>query len=196
LSVPNGRRSALVFLSDRTDAPVCEDVALAADDQVLAQLAKDVQAKFTTDSTPRDASAIGWTLDLTTLKLLDRLQNAAESGTVSASTPALPDEMAAVLASCAGEVGRHGSSLDEVLRGLVNREDLDNRLLAENLIFLEDSSPASRVRAYDWLNERGKAPAGYDPLGSPEERRKALEAAENPPAPTTAPTADATGDAK
>jgi hypothetical protein len=30
------------------------------------------------------------------------------------------------------------------------------------------------VRAYDWLAARAGAPAGYDPLGSREERRRAL----------------------
>jgi hypothetical protein len=40
---------------------------------------------------------------------------------------------------------------------------------------LEDSSPASRVRAFDWLTARGRAPAGYDPLGTPRQRRAALE---------------------
>jgi len=54
---------------------------------------------------------------------------------------------------------------------------LDARVIAENLIYLEDASPASRVRAYDWLQSRGRAPAGFDPLGTPRERRDALEKA-------------------
>jgi hypothetical protein len=65
------------------------------------------------------------------------------------------------------------------------RAEFENRIMAENIIFLEDNSPASRVRAYDWLKARGKAPAGFDPLGPARERRIALDKAANPP--TTAP---------
>jgi hypothetical protein len=50
-------------------------------------------------------------------------------------------------------------------------------VIAENLSYLEDASPSARVRAYDWLRTRGRAPAGYDPLGTIKERRNALDAA-------------------
>ena len=67
----------------------------------------------------------------------------------------------------------------------------------ENLIALEDSAPAARVRAYDYLAARGKALPGYDPLAPAKARRAALEKArEVPPAaatqPAKAPTARAT----
>ena len=65
----------------------------------------------------------------------------------------------------------------EVLKGAGSAADLRTRLLAENFIQLEDSSPAARVRACDWLAARGIAPAGYDPLGPPKARREALERA-------------------
>ena len=39
----------------------------------------------------------------------------------------------------------------------------------------ELASPALRVRAYDWLADRGQAPPDYDPLASPRARRAALE---------------------
>jgi hypothetical protein len=54
---------------------------------------------------------------------------------------------------------------------------LAKKLTAENRILLEDASPASRLRAYDWLAVRGLAPAGFDPFGSLAERRAALLAA-------------------
>ena len=44
-------------------------------------------------------------------------------------------------------------------------------------MYLEDSSPSARVRAYDWLAARGRAPQGYEPLGPARERRRALDAA-------------------
>jgi hypothetical protein len=44
------------------------------------------------------------------------------------------------------------------------------------------------VRAFDWLNARGRAPSGYDPLGPVKERRKAIDAtvAANPALPAAA----------
>ena len=75
----------------------------------------------------------------------------------------------------AGEAGRHAASIEQLTRGVGGRADFDGRVLGENLIFLEDSSPSSRVRAYDWLQSHGHAPAGYDPLGPPKARRAALE---------------------
>jgi hypothetical protein len=195
LDMPGARRSALVFLATRTDAPWCEDVALVADDAALDRLAQETRKQLTSATTPQSDSAVGWALDHATLSMLTQLLNAANSS----NAPRVPDELAAVLASRAGEAGRHSSSMEEVTKGLASREDLDNRLLAENLIFLEDSSPASRVRAFDWLGARGRAPAGYDPLGLPRERRQALErglataAGATTTAPTTAPAATAGG---
>jgi hypothetical protein len=50
--------------------------------------------------------------------------------------------------------GRFKLHVEEILRGLTGSADLQNRLIAENYIYLEDSSPASRVRAFigtSWL---------------------------------------------
>ncbi len=186
LGIANGRRSALVYLSSQTGAGLCQDTALVAGDDALADLAKQIQSKLSAETAPEDSAAIGWTLDRTTLEFLDQLLNVSTGGTPGAAPgkepPKMPDELSAVLASYAGEPGRHASSMDEIMRGLVNRQDLENRLLAENLIFLEDSSPASRVRAFDWLSARGKAPAGFDPLGTNESRRDSLEKALSNPA--------------
>jgi hypothetical protein len=165
-----GRRSSLAFLADQTGASLCEDLAMEADDAVLTQLVKNIQAKVAAHSLPTNDSNVGWLLDHTALELLAKISNDAANGT----TP-MPAELTSVLTTHTGEVGRHPSSLDDVLRGLSTRAELDNRLLAQNLIFLEDSSPASRVRAFDWLNSRHHAPAGYDPLGPVKARREAIE---------------------
>jgi len=53
---------------------------------------------------------------------------------------------------------------------LRNRGDHRRGSRTEDLLQL-----ASRVRALDWLAARGLAPAGYDPLGDPAQRRAALE---------------------
>ncbi|QOV91473.1 hypothetical protein [Humisphaera borealis] len=171
LSSASRLRPTLVYLAGQTGARLCEDVALVADDSVLAKLAE--QGKATLDGAlnagvaggPGDASAVGWLLDKASFELLGKLFNEGK----------LPPELSAVLANHAGEAGRNVASIEEVSRNLGSRQDLDNRLLAENLIYLEDSSPSARVRAFDWLRARGRAPAGFDPLGTPKERRIALE---------------------
>jgi len=171
LDIPTARRTALVFLAGRTSAHACEDVALVADEATLAKLAQQVRSSVTAVTTPQTDAAIGWTLDHAAFDFLAQLLADASA---SGAAP-MPDELAATLAAHAGEAGRHPSSMQQVLRQVGGREDLDNRLLAENFIFLEDSSPASRVRAFDWLTAHGRAPAGYDPLGTPRQRRQALE---------------------
>ena len=101
----------------------------------------------------------------------------------------LPGELSAILTLHAGEAGRHAGALDEAIRTSATREQFNLRLIAENYIYLEDSSPASRVRAFDWLFAQGRSPAGYDPLGPAKDRRAALERALNP-TPATLPTSN------
>jgi hypothetical protein len=162
---PERRRSALVFLSNQTGARICEDVALVADDATLARMCEPIVTRVNDDPLLHTREALGWLLDQSSFKLL------AES----LAGGKMPPELEAVLTQHAGEAGRHAGSLDEVMRGTGNRQDLENKLTAENFIFLEDSSPASRVRAFDWLRARGRAPAGYEPLGNMKDRREALE---------------------
>ena len=184
-------RASLVYLAGQTKAHLCEDVALVADDATLAALVAQARAVLappapaTTAWTPgavatsaqamptgpADLDAVGWTLDKATFVLLGQL----------VANNKLPTELAGVLSTHMGEAGRHPSSFEEVGRAAAGRADFDNRLVAENLIYLEDSSPSARVRAFDWLRGRGKAPAGYDPLGEPRDRRAALDRAANGP---------------
>ncbi len=167
------RRSALVFLAEQTQASLCQDFVLVADQSTLERLSADIQSKVKigSDDPPQSDAQVGWTLDQTTLELLSQLLNTSSvNGGVK-----MPAELSAVLTNYTGEPGRHASSIEEILHGVSNRQDLENRLLAENLIFLEDSSPASRVRAFSWLTARHQAPVGFDPLGSPRDRRNALE---------------------
>jgi hypothetical protein len=175
LDRPEGRRAALVFLGDQTGAQILPELALVADDAVLAGVA----ARLRDPSGPRrdappmiDKQALGWKLDLTALGLLRDMQSSGK----------FPRELAAVLLAQTGEAGRHASSLEEILSGLTGYAQFERRLVAENTQYLEDGSPAARVRAYDWLRARGQAPPGYDPLASPRERREALEKALHPSA--------------
>jgi hypothetical protein len=167
LSDPNRRRSALVYLATQTGATLCRDVALAADQPSLDRLSAAIRravAASPGQSAP-DADALGWTLDRATFQMLG-----AELADAS-----LPPELMAVLVACAGQAGRDAGSIEEVSKSLATRSDFANRLLAENFIYLEDSSLSARVRAFDWLSARGQAPPGYDPAGPPKDRRDALE---------------------
>ncbi len=171
LTPAKGRRSTLVFLAGQTGASICEDLAMDGDDATLDRLVKAITSKVDVKAPAENNLTVGWLLDHTALEELARVAVDSSNGT------RVPGELLAVLTAHTGEVGRHPSSLDLVLKGVASRTDLNNRLLAENMIFLEDSSPASRVRAYDWLNARHLAPAGYDPLASGRARRDALEKA-------------------
>lgn len=171
LDVPERRRASLTYLTGQTGAGFCSDVVLTADDAVLADLAATVKSAIAAQPGPLTADGAGWMLDRAAFEHLQKLM----------SKEILPAELRAVLTFHFGEAGRQAGSLDEIARGLRSRRDFDTKLIEENLIFLEDSSPSSRVRAYDWLNARKLAPAGYDPLGDPRERRKAIERALTPP---------------
>ena len=154
-------------LSRRPDRrALSRDLYLLADDATLAKLLDDVGKRLAkVSSNDRSDDALAWQLDLSSLAFLSQ----------TLSDGHLPPTLAAVLTDYAGEAGRHPGSMEEISKGLANRDDLERRLIAENMIYLEDSSPAARVRASDWLASRGKVLAGYDPLSTPRQRRDALE---------------------
>jgi hypothetical protein len=176
LSSPTRRRAALVYLADQTGATICQDVALVADDTVLAHLADEVKTEAGPALQAGDVTTAGWAMDRSAITVLQPLLTSAT----------LPDELFAVLTEHLGEPGRHAASLDDVMHGAASRQDLDQRLVAENFIYLEDSSPASRVRAFNWLQARHIAPAGFDPLAPAKQRRKALDQALSAPPATQA----------
>jgi hypothetical protein len=163
----DARRRAMVYLAGQTGAQLCGDAALVADDATLQQFAADARAGAASAKPPYTPEALGWVLDRACLAWCARLSGENR----------LPPELSAVLSTYAGEAGRRPASLEEMLRAANSRAALDARLVSENLIYLEDSAPSARVRASDWLLARGRAPAGYEPLGPPRERREALERA-------------------
>ncbi len=183
MNSPSHRRTSLALLANQTHASLAEDIAMEASDATLQQVVES--AKIPPGSQP--SPTLGWQLDRAALAVLARQFDAAANSTNGAK---LPDELAAVLTAHTGEVGRHPSSLNDVLTGSNSRADFDNRLIAENTIYLEDGSPASRVRAFDWLKSHGHEPVGFDPLAPAKQRQKQLEHALNPPTsePINAPT--------
>ena len=116
--------------------------------------------------TDRSDAALAWLQDVSSFQITGRLLSENQ----------LSPDLSAVLTDFAGEAGRHPASIEEINRKLSTRAELENRLITENTIYLEDNSPAARVRALDWLKSRGHAPANFDPLGTPRQRRDALQA--------------------
>ena len=164
LRVPASRRQALLFMAEKGGARIAADTAISASDKVLEKIAAPLIA---TRTARLDRAALAWLLEKSTLEVLLDLH----------SRNVLPPELAAVLVRQAGEAGLQPSSLEEVVKSSRGFQDLEERLVTENYIFLEDSAPASRIRALAWLEARKKAPEGYDPLAAPRERRVALEKA-------------------
>jgi hypothetical protein len=164
---PKARRAAMVYLAAQAGADFSRNAYLVADDAALSRMLDDVAKRVAADqSSDRSDAALAWLLDCSTCQILAK----------SLSGNQLSPQLQTVLTDFAGEAGRNPSSMDQITRNLTSRADLDKRLLTENRIYLEDGSPAARVRAFDWLKSRGKAPNGFDPLGSPRARRDALQA--------------------
>jgi len=167
LDDPSRRRAALVYLAGQGDARLCEDVAMLADDALLNQIAAAVRHDAPAAINSGDLAAYAW--------ILDRSAIAAMQPLLAKAT--LPPELFAVLTQHFGEPGRHAAAVDEIMRGTSNGSELRQKLVSENYIYLEDSSPAARVRAFEWLRTQKLAPAEFDPLGSPKQRRQTLDQA-------------------
>ncbi len=168
LGQPSVRRASLVYLAGQTGADLTQDIAAVAKAPVLRALVRAVEAN-TTDARTMTIAELGWVLDKTTYQLLDEMQK----------TKPLPEQLRIALALHLGEAAWHASSLEEINRGLASRHDYRLRIIKENLIYLEDSSPADRLTAFDWLKSRQLAPPGYNPLAANQARMTALSHAEN-----------------
>ena len=166
------RRRAGVFLAAESGASLALDTLLVADDATLESLGAAWRQTIGEDM---DALVRGdrlaWSLESTAARWLAQ---AAESG-------ALPAELEAVLLRQTGVVGRSPSLLTEYVEESDGLAAWRERIEQENRLALEDNLPAARVRAFDWLAVRGLQPPNYDPLGSREERRAALLAADIAP---------------
>jgi hypothetical protein len=156
----------MVYLAGESGTELFGDVALVAPEEALAELAGRLRERLGDPPPAMQAAQLGWQLDVVTLEHLAALQ---------ASEKMVP-ELNGVLARFAGEAARNAGSLEELTR-VRGREQLRARLISENFTYLEDASPSARVRAYEWLRSRGRAPAKYDPLGPAKERAAAIDAA-------------------
>ena len=178
-------RAALVFVarpaSDQ-DPSLAVDLALFAELELIREVLVAAAGAFAAlpdpstngrqdaqgaTSDPLSPPERAWIVERAAFVQLARMQ--LEAG--------LEPALEAALLRHTGEAGRYPSTVDSLARQSANRAAFERALVEENAIFLRDRNPAARVRAYDWLAERGAAPAGYDPLGIDAERNAALAAA-------------------
>lgn len=165
LSAGGDPRATITYLANQANAKLCESLALSADRRVLDLLSHNILE--TGKQLPsRDRNTVRWILDRTAYLLLAQL--------AEVETPPCPEELLSLLMEQAGEVGAHPDAVRGIVKEATGSDDLAARLVAENFIYLEDASPASRVRAFDWLRARDLAPKAFDPLGTVKERRTAL----------------------
>ena len=169
IASPPTRKNAVLLLAGETGSLLTEDFALTADyDQLNAYCELLIRkATAAVAEKPLDAPGLAFVLESTCVEHLTALL----------SKDKLPGELQAVLLKHAGQAARQASSLEEAVKTSKTVEALRSRISEENWIALEDSLPPARVRAFDWLNARGEAPQGFDPLAASKERRTALEKA-------------------
>jgi len=160
-------RRALVLLADRVGAPMAGDFALVATGEVLGGFRVRLRGHAAELAEPTGEHA-AWALEESLCAYLAERMGHEE----------LPAEVAAILVRHLGEVARSPGTLEELAAVSTALEDFAGRVRRMNRLYLEDSDPAARTRAFDWLDGRGEVPPGYDPLGPAEERREALRAAE------------------
>jgi hypothetical protein len=167
LQSPINERRALLHLAQQTNAPLVKDIALSGTEIVVGQLSQAVTNEYMSGSVT-NSEMVGWMLERTAYSLLANLL----------STDQATPELEAVLVRHTGQVGRHASTIEELIAGTNSIEELQGYAVRENFIYLEDISPAARTRAFEWLLSKGEAPDGYDPLAPLKERRAVLNRVE------------------
>ena len=161
------RRDALVYLAGRSGADLTGAILYILPAKLLRTLAAKTHAHLTGKQEGKGALSrndIAWILDRAALHLLS----------AEVDRGRLLPELEAILIQHVGEVARHPDLLEEFADTAENQEAFRDLVLEENRLFLENVSPASRIRAHDWLAERGAVPEGYDPLAPARTRRRAL----------------------
>jgi hypothetical protein len=158
-------RAPLLYLARVGEAPLTEDLALGADLACLQAWVQGLPKEALNDQST--VQYIVWQVECAAWYSLSSRAQRGE----------LPMGLEATLLRHAGEAARYPSGLAEGAPRALSQEAWLEHLVAENLLFLEDSNMSARVRAFDWLQRREVAPAGFDPLATREARRAALKAA-------------------
>lgn len=155
-------RGALVYACNLFDLSLGGDLCLTGDAAMLREW-----AALLPDAAEREsASADGLTWDLERAAWIQLARTMVKGD--------LPDAMLALVLRHGGEAGNYPSTLEDAARNSIDVDTFERRLLQENRLFLEDASPAARVRAFDWLKRKGQNPPDWDPLDSKIKRREPL----------------------
>ncbi len=157
-------RSLLFYLAQTTGAPVTREIALSASTDLARQVARYIY-RAALEHPAAQIRALAWLLESQCYQVLIDQAEADQ----------LPVALEAVLALHTGQVGRDPTTLKELINTSTGLDDFQRRLVTENTIYLDDMSPAARVRAFEWLKIQEQAPAGFDPLASLSQRRAALK---------------------
>jgi hypothetical protein len=158
-------RSAVLAIAQSCEAHVAEELALVATEEDLADFVRRASEQRA-EQPARNTAELGWIVEERAMRWL--LERRADE-----DAP-LPPELEAVLIRACGALAAAPDLLLEVLGRSADLADFQRQVHEENLAALEDARPAPRVRAFDWLEARGEAPEGYDPLGERDARRAAL----------------------
>ena len=117
LATGSGQRSALIFTAGEAGVPVAVDVALVADDSVVATICNSIVKDLKSSRTSPDSAALAWIIEKNTYEaMLDLLNNEK-----------VPPELSGLLSAYAGEAGRQSASLAEVMRDAASPADMDAR---------------------------------------------------------------------
>lgn len=165
LGAAEHRRAAWLHLAGTLAAPLAQDYGFLAADEELAASAGELKAAL--DAEQLRATPVARLAVVLEAQVLRRMAALAGEGK-------LDDELRGLLLLHAGEAGRWPGAFDDLVRDARSIDELRTRFVKENEAFLEDASPAARVRAHDWLAARGLAVPGYDPMAARETRAAAL----------------------
>lgn len=166
------RRAALIYLAGQTGAGLCDDTALTLPPPALKILATKVFNSLHAIAPQLTVARFGWLMDRAAYQLIYAMQK---------KSPLAPG-LQTVLALHLGEAAYHSSSLDQIAGALASRKIFLRQVIAENYIYLQDTSPSARIGAFDWLKRHHFAPPGYHPLDSIHSRNAALDKATLDPA--------------
>lgn len=172
LDVRAERRRALLELALATGAGLTADVAASGGELLLDDVVARVRSATSAPAAPTLGPQLGWLVERVTLAALADATAEAdpESGRLV--------EVGALLARRVGGLSLRPSAMLAAASTSADQTAWLVALVTENRVLLEDGDAAVRARAYDWLDARGLAPAGYDPFAPRDVRRDALDRAD------------------
>jgi hypothetical protein len=162
IATGEGRRTALLVLADAAGAPLAAELALTLEDEGLAAYARRIEV-----ARVAPGPDLGWRIEREALRHVAALF----------AEDRAPESLVAVLLRYAGHAGRFPALLEDVAATSRDQTAAFERFVAENLLYLEDSDPAARLRALRWLQHHGRAPEAFDALAPRGERKAALRLA-------------------